>query len=205
VKSLSPITFRDLSVDDHSVARRLVATAFAGEPFATGMFGGSAIDRLSGMIDQYQTWPWAPNGITIAAAADGAVVGVAVATRPGQCALCDEFDDAAPDAGATHADQVEHEFQIACRAAHIAADLPPHAHITTVAIDPFLHGCGVGALLVDELLGRVWSVGARCAVLECLTTREAFYVRFGFRRVVEFADPGGPDLRSVLMFIDAPG
>jgi hypothetical protein len=35
--------------------------------------------------------------------------------------------------------------------------------------------------------------------LQCLTARERFYQRFGFSRSTEFADPGAPGLRSVLM------
>ena len=39
-------------------------------------------------------------------------------------------------------------------------------------------------------------------MLECLTTRAAFYEHCGFVPVDEFADPGGPDLRALLMRAD---
>jgi ribosomal protein S18 acetylase RimI-like enzyme len=196
------VTLRTLGADDLPAARRLVARAFAGEPFALGMFGESRLDRLVGMTGEYREWPAAPSPLIVGAEAGGVLVGVALATRPGACHLCDEFDESSPP-GPTRAARIEHEFQSVCRAAHLDARLPAHAHITTVATDPFVHGCGVGTRVVRAVVDQVFAAGAECAALECLTTREEFYVRSGFRRLVEFDDPGGPGLRSVLMRIDA--
>ena len=95
-------------------------------------------------------------------------------------------------------------IDVACRAAHQTARLPPHAHIPTVATDLFVRGCGIGERVVHTLTERLWAQDAPCSVLECLPTRERFYNRLGFRRVAEFADPGGPALRSVLMRLDRP-
>jgi ribosomal protein S18 acetylase RimI-like enzyme len=201
VPTPATVTLRDLDPDDLPAARRIIATAFAGEPFAVGMFGESRLDRLIGMIGDYRAWPWAADPIVVVAEAGGAVIGSASATLPGACHPCDDFDPVvAPDA--TQAQRIEHEFQSRCRAAHLDSDLPPHAHITTVAIDPFLQGSGVGGRLVRELIDRIWATDTACAVLECLTARESFYSRSGFRSIAEFDDPGGPDLRAVLMRID---
>ena len=198
------VNYRDHDFAEHATARRVIATAFAGEPFAYGMFGASAIDRLVGMMGEYSTWPFSSESIIVAASCDDTLIGVALATLPGECHLCNDFNQGVLDDNATNASRIEHEFQAACRHAHATQNLPTHAHIASVAVDPFLQGAGVGSGLVDALLDRIWATGAPCVVLECLTTREAFYQRHGFRRVVEFADPGGPGLRSVLMQSDAP-
>ena len=197
------LVVRELAPADYAVARRLIATAFGGEPFAVGMFGPSPLDRFVGMAEQYEAWPWGSNPIAVGAEVDGSIVGVATASLSGACHLCDEFD-VTDDPSATTAQRIEREFQLACRDAHLGALLPPHAHISTVATEPFVSGSGVGRRVVGALVERLWSVGAPCAVLECLTTRERFYANLGFERVVEFDDPGGPGLRSVLMRLNAP-
>ncbi len=197
------VSLRALVAADYPVARRLVASAFAGEPFAVGMFGESQLDRFAGMCREYSTWPWGANPVAVGAELAGTVVGVAVATPPGACHLCDDFDESEPPE-ATRAAQIEHEFQLRSRRAHLDAGLPPHAHIASVATEPVLEGCGVGRQVVEHLVARLWDAGARCAVLECLTGREQFYANMGFRRVTEFDDPGGPGLRSLLMRRDAP-
>jgi N-acetylglutamate synthase-like GNAT family acetyltransferase len=204
VRSVTHVVYRDHDRAEDPLARRIIATAFAGEPFAYGMFGESPIDRLAGMTDTYREWPFAERPLIAAASADQALLGVAVATLPGDCHLCEQFEDVALDSDATRGERIEHEFQLASRQAHLEAGLPPHAHIATVAIDPLLHGGGVGLGLVDWLLGQIWQSGATCAVLTCLTTRESFYRRLGFQRIGEYPDPAGPDLRCALMRLDAP-
>jgi ribosomal protein S18 acetylase RimI-like enzyme len=165
------------------------------------MFGESALARFAGLASEYEAWPSAANPIVIGAEAAGHLVGVALATLPGECGLCDTFDQSKPRVS-TEAERIEHEFQLACRSSHLTNDLPPHAHITTVATEPILHGSGVGRLLMSALVDRLRSRDADCVVLECLTSRAAFYEHCGFERLDEFADPGGPDLRAVLMQSD---
>jgi len=199
----STVTIRPLVLTDHPLVRRIVAAAFAAEPFAFGMFGESALDRLVGTSLQYASWPQPPELLVLVAERDGVVLAVAAANAPGQCWLCTDFDPAsAPGDGA--GEVIDHEFHRRCRDAHLGNGLPTHARITTVATDPFLTGAGIGGRLVRELVAQVFADGATCVVLECLTTREAFYERCGFHRVVEFADPGGPGLRALLMRVDRP-
>lgn len=192
---------REIREDEVFAARRMLATAFAGEAFAIGMFGAEPLGRFLGMMDQYASWPFSAAPVTFAAVFGGNLLGVATATLPGQCHLCDESHDLLPRT-ASVADRIEHEFQLACRRAHNGADLPAHAHITSVAVEGILRGGGVGRRLVDRLLSGLWSSGASCAVLECVTVRAPFYERLGFRVIDEFADPGAPGLRSVLMRCD---
>jgi ribosomal protein S18 acetylase RimI-like enzyme len=195
---------RDLVDADLPVVRRIMAGAFAGEPIARGMFGDSILDQLVGMAGDYATWPWAEGLTTLVVEDRGMVLGAAAASPPGSCKLCDRFHHELRD-GATVAERIEHEFQLACQIAHVGADLPPHAHITSVAIDPLAHGAGLGQVLVAGLLEQIWADDTDTAVLECLTTRESFYARFGFRTVASFPDPAGPDLTCVLMRLDRAG
>ncbi len=183
------------------MARRLVATAFVGEPFARGMFGESALARFAGLASDYAAWPSSPNAILIGAETAGHLVGVALTTLPGECGLCDAFDQPKPTV-VTEAERMEREFQLVCRHSHLTNELPPHAHIGPVATDPMLHGSGVGRLLMSALADRLRAKEVECVVLECLISRAGFYEHCGFQRVHEFADPGGPDLRSVLMQTD---
>ena len=55
---------------------------------------------------------------------------------------------------------------------------------------------------MTALTDHLRSEGVDHVVLECLTSRAAFYHRCGFHVLDEFADPAGPDLRSVLMQAD---
>ena len=192
---------RALGVGEYPVARRIIATAYADQPFAYTMFGVLAIDRFVGMIGEYESWPGAADPVVVAVElAGGPVVGVGQATMPGYCHLCDE-PTADPDGNIT-THPVEIEFQAACARAHRSQHLLPHARLSGIAVDPFLRGSGVGPLVVTGLLERLAAAGAGTVVLECLTARERFYERFGFGRLTDFADPGAPGLRSVLMRLD---
>jgi hypothetical protein len=73
-----------------------------------------------------------------------------------------------------------------------------------VATEPTLHGSGIGRTLMTALDGlRAKHVDS--VVLECLTSREACYQHFGFRRLDELDDPGRPGLRAVLVKTDIVG
>ncbi len=178
--------------------RRIVAAAFSGEPFTEGMYGPSRLERYRHLLDDYRSFP-GPTDQVVVGTCDDVVVSFAAMEPPGACGLCRGVA-ADPPADAAVAEQIEHEFARRCRAAHLAADLPPeHARITTVATEPFLAGTGIGGHVVAALVDHAWASGAGCLALECLTSRGAFYRRLGFADVVEFDDPGGDGLRSMLM------
>ncbi len=128
-------------------------------------------------------------------------MGVGLVTLPGQCGLCDEFQSTltAPD---SEAERIDYEFQFACRNSHLESNLAPHARVRTVATEPTLHGSGIGRTLMTVLIDELRAIQVENVVLECLTSRVSFYEHFGFRRLNEFDDPGGPGLRAVLMKAD---
>lgn len=195
------LSIRRVDVEEYPIARRLVVTAFADEPFVHGMFGDAATARFAGLAADYAAWPTATGAIVLGAEAAGHLVGVATATLPGACRLCDVFDRSTPSIDSDAA-RLDHEFQLACRQAHLTNRLPAHAHIATVATEPLLHGSGIGRELMSGMADQLRSAGAAHVVLECLTSRAAFYGRCGFRVLEEFADPTGPELRVVLMRSD---
>ena len=147
VESQIPVVLRDLHQADFAAARRVISAAFAGEVFAYGMFGESPLDRLVGMTGEYREWPWTSDAIVVGADVGGVLVAVGLATRPGACHLCNDFDDST-EPSATPAARIEREFQLACRRAHLDSALPPHGHIASVAVDPFIQGSGVGRHVV---------------------------------------------------------
>ncbi len=204
VSVVPALTTRMVDVDEYPIARRIVATAFAGEPFARGMYGDSPLDRFAGLADDYATWPSSSHPMLIGVEAAGHLVGVALATLPGERGLCDVFDRT-DKIRATKAERINDEFLLRSRRSHLTNALPPHAHITTGATDPTLHGTGVGRHLMTALIHSLRSRAVETVVLECLTPPRVFYEHCGFVRVHEFADPGGPDLRAVLMRADSPG
>lgn len=182
---------------------RIVAAAFSGEAFTVGMYGPHRSERYRRLLDDYRSFPSSSYEVAVASVDDTAVA-VATLQRPGACALC---TTAAPelDADADKGAQIDHEFELRCRAAHASAHLPPdHARIPTVATEPFLAGEGLGRLVVASVLDRAWELGAPCVALECLRSRAAFYGHLGFDEVIEFDDPGGPGLRSLLMVAFRP-
>lgn len=199
------VSFEIVELADHHVAagRRLVATAFAGEPFAAGMFGDEPVARLVGMMGEYATWPSAAHPHALAAVADGVLLGVVSATGAGAC-TCGPPSDA-PMADESHlpmSEQMELEFRRRVAHAHRTSGLPPHSHISTVATEPFVTGAGVGRALVAAAVQRQWDDGAACVVLECVSARLRFYEQCGFRMVTTFDDPAAPGLRTSLMRID---
>jgi ribosomal protein S18 acetylase RimI-like enzyme len=191
------LELRDARPDDLPIVRRILATAFAGEPFATGMYGPEPLARLAGTIGEYAAWP-ADDRLVVVATVGETVVGAAGATVAGDCHHCDRPAPVLPGAP-TEADRIDHEFQNRCRALHRTHEPGPHAHITSVAVDPAVHGTGIGRRVVGYVRERLAAEDTHPMLLECLTTRAEFYERCGFDRVEEFDDPGGPDLRAVLM------
>jgi GNAT superfamily N-acetyltransferase len=181
---------RDATDDDWSQVPTLLARAYLDEPFVPPMFGDHPIDRFAGLRALYSS-PLDRARVNVVACVDGVVVGMTGAARAGRCRICTAVDPDAPRP-TDRAAAIDHEFDVNCRRAHLAASLPPHARVGPVGSDPALHGAGVGRAVVGAVLDRLDALGDRCIVLECLEHRERFYAHFGFERIGTFPDPAGP-------------
>ena len=134
----APVNFvvPELDVDEYTAARRMIATTFADEPFAFGMFGESPVDRFEGMIGEYASCPDAVDPVVVAAELAGVVVGVRYATLPGNCGLCDRFDETNEPGHSPH--PIEIEFQSACRQSETKQDQCGNiAETLTPYVQPF--------------------------------------------------------------------
>lgn len=187
-------------LDEHEwpVARRLIAGAFIDEPFVRGMFGDDPVDRFLGMFGLHEERPSAQGELVLGARSNGVLLAVATVTLPGRCVYCDRWTDDVPS-GLTGVALVDHQFRLGVREGHLAAGLPAHAHITTVAAEASLRGGGVGAVLMSDLCRRLVADGPVTAVLEAYDSRCRFYERFGFRRIGEVPEAAVPGLMVGLM------
>ena len=66
---------------------------------------------------------------------------------------------------------------------------PDHAWISRVAVEPQLQGEGVGGALLEAALDALQDEEDALVLLECLASRESFYLRNGFHRLDEIPDP----------------
>lgn len=194
------LEFRELDEHHWPAAQRLIAGAFLDEPFVLGMFGDSHLDRFLGLLDLHAQWPSAPGEVVLGAWRNGVLLAVGTVTLPGSCAHCDRWvDEVTDESGPSDLDL---EFRRGVCAGHLAAHLPEHAHITTVASEAALRGGGIGAALMTEICRRLGADGPVTVVLECYATRGRFYEQFGFRRIGEVPEAAVPGLMVALMRAD---
>ncbi|HYD95774.1 MAG TPA: GNAT family N-acetyltransferase [Noviherbaspirillum sp.] len=73
--------------------------------------------------------------------------------------------------------------------------LLPDGHIGRMAVLPAARGSGIGAALLDALVGAAARRGDRAVMLNAQTQAEAFYRRYGFERDGEvFMEAGIPHI-----------
>lgn len=132
----------------------------------------------------------APAARTLAAFAGDHVVGVACVDGPRDCYFC-SLDPAKP-MRADPASQALFGVNLAIKGLHV--DLPAHAYIGPVAVEPTLQGRGIGRRLMDAAFD-VAAVGAPPTVaLDCDPWLVGFYESCGFRAVGVTTDPYGFDI-----------
>lgn len=82
-------------------------------------------------------------------------------------------------------------------AAQVHGQLGQHAWIEKAAVEPALHGLGIGRRLL-EAVATALEIGASAElVLECAPDRVDFYAGLGYEVLSTFADPAGPDAYSM--------
>jgi len=190
---------RDLVADDWPAAAGVAARAMCHEPFMVAILGEDQLARVGEAARMYRAWPWSDDIVATGAFVVDELVGMAVASPPPTCRLCERIDS-----GRRPPDDVVgrrmHEFDVAARAAHQGQ--PPHSRVAPVAVEPVAQGAGVGAAVVGALVQRLDALGGGTVLLECLPKLESFYGAAGFRTVGSFVDPYGPDV--LLMRADLP-
>ena len=164
----------------------LVASrAFFDEEFIVGMLGREPFERFLGVRHFYLAEPWDDDAVHLGAFLGPTLVGLVRASPYGRCFVCRHVsEDAPPEDPILAKDWV---FEVGVLRAH--APYAGHAWISRVAVEPALHGTGLGRLLVDAALDRLESDGPGTVLLECLAEREGFYTSRGFTRASALADP----------------
>jgi GNAT superfamily N-acetyltransferase len=132
----------------------------------------------------------APPDTTIAAFAGDHVVGVACVDAAGDCYFC-ALDPAKP-ARKDPVSQALLGVNLAIKSLHI--DLPAHAYIGPIAVEPTLQGHGIGRRLVGAAFDRAAGSGPPTVALDCDPRLVGFYESCGFRPVGVTTDPYGFDI-----------
>ena len=170
LRDLSEITLGDLRSDDVPAARRLVATAFAGEAFRVGTVGDVPVARFAGMAEQYRSFPESPDALVQAAYVGDQVVGVrwsrrapvsATTATPSPSRLLHPRPGPSGSSSSSRA------------SAGTCTSRPPYLRTCTSRPSPPSRSCRGPASDVES--SSVWSAGSgatarECAVLECLST-----------------------------------
>jgi GNAT superfamily N-acetyltransferase len=168
------------------------AAAMAGRAFWTEdyyrILSEDPIERFAMVQDVYLRMT--PGARTLAAFAGDHVVGVACVDGAEACFFC-SLDPAGPRP-TDHASQVLNGVSLAIKDLHV--DLPPHANIGPVAVEPTLQGHGIGRRLVDASFDLAAVAGPPTVALDCDPRLVGFYESCGFRPVGVVTDPYGFDI-----------
>lgn len=179
------LTIRDVSRDEWAAAAPIAARAFFDEEFVVGMFGQDPLSRWAGAHHFYSAETFDRDARHLGAFIGDTQVGLIRLSPFGKCYVCTHVSPMTPPEDPILAQ--EWTFEVQVLQAH--STFERHAWISRVAVEPQLHGTGIGKLLVDTALDRLGEHGNGIALLECLPTREGFYAARGFRRVGTLVDP----------------
>ena len=189
---------REIDRATWAVGAAVAARAFHDEEFVVGMFGPDPIPRYAAVHHLYRHESWDENAIHLGAFAGPELVGVIRASPAGRCHACAVIDPDTPPGDPVLA--ADWAFEVEVTRSH--APYADHAWISRVAVEPTLHGAGIGSALVDAAVGQLASHGGGTVLLECLAQREGFYLARGFVREGEIPDPNAT--MSYLMRLDLP-
>jgi len=158
---------RPLREAEWQEAMELTGRAFLHEPFVIGMLGADPLERYPSVLAMYRATPYSAH--CLGAFADGCLVG-AVGTEPaGSCHHC----------LAAQRGDLEGLYHRNAAAAH-QRQHPEHGWLGRVAVEPALHGAGVGGALVSGALAHLASTGTPTALLDCEVHRVTYYEARGF-------------------------
>lgn len=182
---MTQLVVRELTEAEWAGASGLAARAFYDEEFMVRMLGADRLPRWDGAHHLYAVDPWDPQAVHLGAFVGVTLVGVLRGSRRGTCFVCFGLDPTTRPEDPIAAG--EWEFEVVVRDVHRRH--PEHAWISRVAVEPQLQGQGIGGALVDAALALLAVDGGGLVLLECLASRESYYVRNGFQLVDEIPDP----------------
>ena len=178
-----------LQPKDWAAAMELSARAFFDEPFVHEIYGSDPLTRFAGIHALYASATPHPDDFVVGAFAGSAVVGLVRCSPSGRCHVCEHGGRGERPPG--DVEGLDWEFEGNVRRAH--ADQGDHAWVSRVAVEPALHGLGIGRRVMVAALAELDAAGAPAVLLECQDHRVAFYEACGFEDVGTFPDPAGPD------------
>ena len=191
---MSGIEVRRIAERDRAAADGVAARAFCDEGFMLGMLGKDPVVRLAGSYRLYAGEAWDPDALLLGAYVGDALLGIVRASPVGRCTACRTIDPASPPE-----DEIarkDWEFEVGVVATHAAYG--EHAWISRMAVEPRLAGQGLGGLLLETAVAELAALGPGRVLLECLSSRETWYLRHGFERIDDVPEPWADDV-SYLM------
>ncbi len=186
--SIGPITG-----SEWPAARALLHRAFVNEPFTVEMYGPAILDRWGGSWSLYSSLRSEDATVVLGAHVSDVLVGVVMGSASGQCRLCQVLArEPRPRDNLLAIDWQFHQ-----NVAQVHGQLGEHAWVEKAAVEPALHGLGIGRRLL-EAVSTALEIGVPAElVLECAPDRVNFYAGLGYEVLSTFADPAGPDAYSM--------
>lgn len=170
-------------------ARALLHRAFVNEPFTVEMYGPAALNRWGESWGLYSSLRSDDAMVVLGAHVSEVLVGVVLGSPSGKCRLCQVLArEPRPD---DHLLAIDWQFHQNVAEAH--GQLGKHAWVEKAAVEPMLHGHGIGRQLLEAVASAVEIEGPADIALECAPDRVSFYAGLGYEVVSTFADPAGPD------------
>ena len=169
------IDVRPLTANEWPTAMAVTARAFLHEPFIVNLCGHDLIDRYARVMAFYAETPYNPE--SLGALIGHTIVGCIGVESQGHCHHC--------LAAAQVNDPATSTYQRNATLAHLAAP-PNHGWVGRVAVEPALHGSGIGGLLMGAALARLEGQHTPTALLDCEPHRVSYYAKRGFTEVDRF-------------------
>lgn len=187
------LSVRPLTGSEWPAARALLHRAFVNEPFTVHMYGPAILDRWGGSWSLYSALRGEDSTVVLGAHVGDVLVGVVMGSRPDHCRLCQVL--AREPRPEDHLLAIDWQFHQ--NAAQVHGQLGRHAWVEKAAVEPALHGQGIGRRLL-EAVATALGIGERAElVLECAPDRVNFYAGLGYDVLSTFTDPAGPDAYSM--------
>jgi GNAT superfamily N-acetyltransferase len=195
---MAELSIRPIPESDRAAADGVAARAFCDEGFMVGMLGDDPVARLAGSYRLYAAERWDRDALVLGAYVGDALLGVVKASPVGACTACRTVDPTSPPDDEML--RMDWEFEVGVVQVH--ARHGEHAWISRMSVEPRLAGLGIGSALLtaalDALTEHPATTSSSRILLECLSTRESWYVNHGFARLDNVPEPWADDV-SYLM------